>query len=296
MVHTCIVIGCNNKSSDPRCLHLSWHWIYRNFEDIKCVLSLPDGLQRGSPCLKYCRICDECMAKLPKPHKPPKARIETTSSRHRYTREELRQAVIHDHGCYSLLPRVTDSSHLNSLHTSSNIIPIPKLETPPVNFCIEMFIDDADNLMFYTSFRSYAHLIICFNFLGDAVNHLIYPGSSCTVVNRVKVHRTLSPLNEFFLTLCRLRCGLMEQDLAFRFQISQSTVSRIVTAWINFLYHKFKEIPIWPSRDQVNHFMPSQFKHQYPNTRVIIDATELFIQQPSDPHAQRSTFSTYKKP
>ena len=47
--------------------------------------------------------------------------------------------------------------------------------------------------------------------------------------------------------LCRLRLGLLEQDLALRFQVSQPSVSRIVTTWINLLYVKFKEVPIWPS-------------------------------------------------
>ena len=61
-------------------------------------------------------------------------------------------------------------------------------------------------------------------------------------------NRALTPMNEFFLTLCRLRLALKEQDLAYRFQISQSTVSRIITTWLNFMFYKFKEVPIWPSR------------------------------------------------
>ena len=65
-------------------------------------------------------------------------------------------------------------------------------------------------------------------------------------------HHILSPINEFFLTLCRLRLGLLEQDLAIRFQVSQPTVSRIVMAWINLLFVKFKEVPSWPSRETIN--------------------------------------------
>ena len=34
-------------------------------------------------------------------------------------------------------------------------------------------------------------------------------------------------LEQFFLTLTRLRLGLLERDIAHRFQISQSTVTRI---------------------------------------------------------------------
>ena len=37
--------------------------------------------------------------------------------------------------------------------------------------------------------------------------------------------RALNPMNEFFLTLVRLRLGLQERDLADRFGISQGTVS-----------------------------------------------------------------------
>ena len=40
--------------------------------------------------------------------------------------------------------------------------------------------------------------------------------------------------------------------------------------------------------------MPQCFKENYPSTRCIIDATEIFIQQPSSPAAQQMTFSSYK--
>lgn len=63
--------------------------------------------------------------------------------------------------------------------------------------------------------------------------------------------------------------------------------------WINFLYFKFKELNIWPSRAQVDAFMPRCFQ-AYPDTRCIIDATEIFIQQPSSPIALQLTFSSYK--
>ena len=51
--------------------------------------------------------------------------------------------------------------------------------------------------------------------------------------------RVLLPEDDFFLVLLRLRLGVMEQDLADRFEISQSTTSRIICSWINFLYLKF---------------------------------------------------------
>ena len=48
-------------------------------------------------------------------------------------------------------------------------------------------------------------------------------------------HRALLPIDEFFLVTIRLRLGLLEKDLAYRFGISQPTVSRILITWINLI-------------------------------------------------------------
>ena len=86
----------------------------------------------------------------------------------------------------------------------------------------------------------------------------------------------------------------MEQDLAFRFGISQSIVSRITTTWINFIYLKLKELPLWMPRVLVQANMPEQFMKQYPTTRVIVDDTEIYAEQPELPEIQQMTFSSYK--
>ena len=156
--------------------------------------------------------------------------------------------------------------------------------------------DDA-KVAFYTGFPSYAHLKACFDFLGPAAMNLQYRDSVTT--NDIKSKkfgrpRSLQPLEEFFLTMVRLRLGLLEQDIAYHFNISQSTVSRIFTTWINFLYLQFKSIPLWPPQEYIRTHMPQVFRSSYPTTRVIIDATEVYIQQPSLPELQQLTFSTYK--
>ena len=99
----------------------------------------------------------------------------------------------------------------------------------------------------------------------------------------------LNPFNEFFLTVVRLRLGLMEADLADRFGVSQSLVSII---WLGLLYRHLSSLSFWPSRETVQKYMPLVFSGS--NTRVIIDATELFIQKPSDLSLQSVTWSNYK--
>jgi len=55
------------------------------------------------------------------------------------------------------------------------------------------------------------------------------------------------PLEEqLFLTLIRLRLGLLEGDIAFGFSISQASDSRIIST-INLMFHSFKSIETFPS-------------------------------------------------
>ena len=60
------------------------------------------------------------------------------------------------------------------------------------------------------------------------------------------------------------------------------------------MYLKLKDIPLWPPRDVVQANMPKCFRDLYPTTRVIIDATEVYIENPSLPDLQQMTFSNYK--
>ena len=107
--------------------------------------------------------------------------------------------------------------------------------------------------------------------------------------------RALNPMNEFFLTLVRLRLGLQERDLADRFGISQGTVSVIINTSLSLLHHHLSQLKFWPSLDAVKKHMPKEFSiSAYSNTRVIIDATELFIEKPSDLSLQSVTWSNYK--
>ena len=163
-------------------------------------------------------------------------------------------------------------------------------------FSNETIKDDNAAIHFYTGFKTYQMFKACYDFLGEAVHHLKYWGRTprVSVVETRGSSRSLSPMNESFMVLCRLRCGLLEMDLAYRFQVSQPTVSRVLITWVNFLYFKFKDLDLWPSKEQVQHFMPEIFKEYYPTTCCIIDATELFIQFPSYPQAQQLTFSSYK--
>ena len=104
----------------------------------------------------------------------------------------------------------------------------------------------------------------------------------------------LSLPDKFFMVLVRLRLGRVVEDLADCFYVSPSTVSRTFTTWINLMYFKFQELPMWMSRRKVDKHMPPSFPQWYPTTRVIIDTTEFFIEKPSSLARQSASWSSYK--
>ena len=161
------------------------------------------------------------------------------------------------------------------VHKGTQTDPIMNI-TP---FRIEQIQDDDKLVNFYTGFSTFLELLTCYHFLGASVAVLSCNRSkvikdAATLCGKGRSH-ILSPINEFFMTLCRLRQGFPEQDLAVRLQISQPSVSRILDTWIN-LFVKFKEVPIWPCWELVDKYMPACFRTMYPKTRCIIDAMEIF--------------------
>lgn len=161
-------------------------------------------------------------------------------------------------------------------------------------FCIEHIAENDSLIKFYTGFYSYSLVLRFFDFLGPAAFSLNYWGDSERKSNRRRKQRSLSSLNQFFLTLIKLRLKLLERDLAFRFGISTALVSKFFITWVCFLYHQLKEIDWTPAPEQVAATLPQEFFDKYASTYSILDATEIFLQTPSDLQTQSSTWSNYK--
>ena len=113
------------------------------------------------------------------------------------------------------------------------------------------------------------------------------------VTNDRQYYSNLSVEDDFLLVLMKLRLGLSTIDLAVRFNVSEATVSKLFTTWINYLYVRLGDLKIWPHRNVIISNMPPNFKDKYPNT-VIIDATELRIQTPSSLLRQSQSYSSYQ--
>ena len=149
------------------------------------------------------------------------------------------------------------------------------------NFSVEDVAGNDDLVKLYTGFTTYSVFLAFYEFLGPSVHELAYRGVSQRAQKRQR-RRKLDSLNQLFLTLIKLRLHLRNKDLAFRFGICESLVSRYVTTWISYLYHHLKEVKWMPEVEQVRATLPHSFQQAYSTTFAIIDGSELFIQTPSE--------------
>jgi len=74
-----------------------------------------------------------------------------------------------------------------------------------------------------------------------------------------------------FLTLLKIR-----QNLAHRFGVSISYVTKAFHRWLNALYKCLGGLVMWPETDVME--LPEVFQNeQFRKVRCIIDCTEIFI-------------------
>ena len=104
----------------------------------------------------------------------------------------------------------------------------------------------------------------------------------------------LSSRDELFLFLCKLRTNKDFVELALLFDVSKTTALQIFHVWLSFVYHRLKDMDLWLPREIVDTYMPSDLALKYPKTRIILDATEVQIEKPSNVCDQSATWSTYK--
>ena len=140
---------------------------------------------------------------------------------------------------------------------------------------------DNDQTRFYTGLPSFA----VFASLSDLFSELISPGiSGCG----------LSHSDQLLLVLMKLRLAIPNQDLAYRFKIHVTKVSKVFHTWIDIMARELNQFIVWPDRGCILENLPDCFKQKYMRTTCIIDCSEIFIERPSSLSARAETYSNYK--
>ncbi|XP_074106840.1 uncharacterized protein LOC141532408 [Cotesia typhae] len=127
---------------------------------------------------------------------------------------------------------------------------------------------------FYTSL-AYEEIVILYNFVKTDSKSITNKSNEEKKSNN-KDHTKLTPIQQLILVLIRLRVGLLVEDLAYRFEISTTLVSKTIKFWIQHLFDEFSR-----------NLKPFMFP-------VIVDCTEFQCQSPSNFEHQGNLYSSYK--
>ena len=93
----------------------------------------------------------------------------------------------------------------------------------------------------------------------------------------------------------RLRLNLTCEDISYRFNVSQSTVSRIFLNILDLTFARVSFLVRWPEREELYKTMPMSFRQHFgTKVTVIVDCFEVFIERPLNLLARAQTFSSYK--
>lgn len=167
-------------------------------------------------------------------------------------------------------------------------------------FDIDKYKDSDKDIDFYTGFTTYQMLTTCYSLIEHKAKSLTYERLSIEChsdeqsTRRFGRPRTLTPFQEFVLVLIRLRLGLFARDLAHRFKISETTVSKITKTWIKFLRFEFGPLITLPERKVIKYYSPLAFKELYPDVVIVVDCTEVEMERPSALNNQSACYSSYK--
>ncbi|XP_046556021.1 uncharacterized protein LOC124265275 [Haliotis rubra] len=195
---------------------------------------------------------------------------------------------------------ILDSFYMTvSTQTLNDAIEIPISKPKMVNVEIQcnkpvLTYEDvscSEKFSFYTGIPNQGVFKALFDEMDDAIEHTTR--SKYSSESELGRPRNLRLVDEFFLVLMRLRLGLLLEDLADRFCVSKSTCSIIFDKWIDYLSIKLSSLTVWPSKTVIKKTMPKKFR-KYPDTRVIIDCTEIFTETPQSLTNGTLLYSNYK--
>jgi hypothetical protein len=106
--------------------------------------------------------------------------------------------------------------------------------------------------------------------------------------------RAMTKEEKVVLYLFKLRHNNTFSCIAILYGIHEDTVSLFFNQVLDAHYEKGSKFVWWLPRSLIDATMPNVFKLHHPSTRVIIDASEVRCEQPSDVEAQVFLYSSYK--
>lgn len=151
-------------------------------------------------------------------------------------------------------------------------------------FEFENFIRNERDLSTATGINSFEVLNCIVGLVQDAFGNLTEHQNT-----KMSLH------DKIIMTYVKIKQNLSYSFLAMLFRCYSNThCRRIFLETLNMLSETLKVAVTWPSKNEILRNMPSCFEG-FEDVRVVIDCTEIFIQEPKNLCCQIITHSNYKK-
>jgi len=142
-----------------------------------------------------------------------------------------------------------------------------RLKVKVCEFSEELLSGDDMKVKFYTGFNAFVDLKYVYEIIAEKVKYNAF--------------YFLSKFQEFLIVIIRLRLNLLEQDLAFRFGVSQGTIRNIINKWLPIMSNSLSYLIHCPERGITFETLPDCFKAAFGNKMVlVIDSLEVHVERP----------------
>lgn len=141
------------------------------------------------------------------------------------------------------------------------------------------FFDSEEKVRVYTELPSSEILMVVFEHVTSYI-------TCCT--------QSLNRFQEFLIVPIKLRLNVPFQELAYRFVVLISTVSRIFSSLV-VMDFRLSPLVSWPDNESLWRTKPMSFQYAFGKQEtVIINCFEVFIDRPTNLLARAQTLSNYK--
>lgn len=282
-------------------------------QHLKCNLAVPlyavDILHQktttqqlvAKPCSGKLQFLPDSIGMIMVPHESVEVqsinKVPPESAEVQNITEHSTNAVALDHDyTFCLSPDAVPAAKIKDLElqVSSLQLQIKELTMQKQQPLIDKFCITDEDYWYFCRFHSKKAFTIFWESIYPSASRVVYWTRAQQSAKTPSPQRKLHLIDELFMFLCRVAAGLQEKILSTIFDVSLSTVSRIIITWTNYLYQVLGSTPTWMSREQVQCTMPDKFKLYCPHVRVIIDCTEIRCETASSLILQSETFSHFK--
>ena len=108
------------------------------------------------------------------------------------------------------------------------------------------------------------------------------------------LYKKLSLEDHMLVPLMKLKLGLLNKDLAVRFDIATSRMSKIFRSLVPLIAAHMTNLIVWPDHGTIRRYLCRSSKMNFKDCVCTIDCSGIFIERPKNLTARVKTWSNYK--